>query len=329
MATMEPPVGVRDELLDRRAKLERAIPTVADPEPLQRLLGEVDETLERIADGSFGLCSVCHDPIEADRLAADPLLRNCIDHLTAAEQRALEHDLDLSGRLQTALLPARQLQHGEWEIAHHYQPLGAVSGDYCDVVVSPQGVMDVLVGDVAGKGLAASLLMTYLHATFRSLGSINLDLADMVGRANHLLCESTGGHSGYATLVCARAHPGGAVEVLNAGHCPPLHVGSGKTTTIPAGGLPLGLFCTCPYTTTRIDLAPGDTLVIYTDGVSEAANPQGEEYGETRLVRAMEQRRTASPIELIQGSLDDLTTFRNGSARADDVTLLALRRSRP
>src|SRR5512136_50405 len=111
-------VSARDELLDRRQKLEAVLRSVADPEPLRRLLRDVDATLARIEQGTFGLCSVCHDPIEADRLGADPLLRNCLDHLTPEEQRALERDLDLSARVQTALLPDRHLLRGQWEVAY-------------------------------------------------------------------------------------------------------------------------------------------------------------------------------------------------------------------
>src|SRR5512135_1400362 len=151
---------VRDQLLDRRQRLEAALRELDDPEPLHGLLREVDAALERIEKGTYGLCAVCHGAIEADRLEADPLLCNCIDHLTPGEQRALEQDLDLSGRVQAGLLPARELTHDGWEIAYHYEPLGAVSGDYCDVQTAERGGLLVLVGDVVGKGVSASLLMS-------------------------------------------------------------------------------------------------------------------------------------------------------------------------
>jgi len=316
----------RDELLDRRQRLEGALGIVPDPEPLRRLLRDVDDTLERIDKGTFGLCSVCHDPIEADRIAADPLLRNCLDHLTASEQRALEHDLDLSARVQTALLPERQVRHGEWEVVYHYEPFGAVSGDYCDLQTAADGGLWVFLGDVVGKGVAASLLMAHLHATFRSLLDVGLGLSEMVERANRVFCESTRGRSDYATLACARAGSGGTVEVLNAGHCPPLHVSVGAVTSVPPGGLPVGLFCSSPYATTCLSLAPGDTLLLYTDGVSESRNRVDAEFGEDGLRRVVERRRNAPVLELVQSCLDELATFRAGVPRHDDITLLALRR---
>jgi len=316
---------VREELLDRRQRLEAALRELDDPEPLHGLLREVDAALERIEKGSYGLCSVCHDAIEADRLQADPLLCNCLDHLTPGEQRALEQDLDLSGRVQAAFLPARELTHDGWEIAYHYEPLGAVSGDYCDVQTVERGGLLVLVGDVVGIGVSASLLMSLLHAIFRSLATLDLPLAELVGRANHIFCESTGGRR-FATLACARTARDGALEVCNAGHCPPLHLGAHGVASIPAGGLPVGLFCSSPYTTTTLDLAPGETLLLYTDGVSEAHDREGNEFGVEGIARAVESRRAQRPFEIVQGSLDDLAAFRAGTPRHDDLTLLVLRR---
>lgn len=318
---------VREQLLDRRQRLETALRAVSDAEPLRGLLRDVDAALERIEAGSYGLCSVCHDPVEADRLAEDALLRNCLDHLTPAEQRALEQDLDLSSRVQADLLPARELVHDGWELAYHYEPLGAVSGDYCDVQAAGHGALLVMVGDVVGKGVSASLLMSHLHAIFRSLAPLDLPLADLVGRANRIFSESTGGRR-FATLVVARAGRDGALEVCNAGHCPPLHVGAGDVASVPAGGLPVGFFAAAPYTTSTLCLAPGDALLVYTDGVSECRNRDGSEFGAEGVTRAVLSRRTRPPFEIVQGSLDDLTAFRAGTPRADDLTLLVLRRSR-
>src|SRR5437870_5146064 len=115
---------VRGELLARRNKLEAARAGLPQAEELGRLLHEVDAALERIDQGTYGLCDVCHDPIETERLRADPFVRNCLDHLTRAEQRALEQDLDLAGRIQHVLLPKTQLSLGGWETCYHYEPLG-------------------------------------------------------------------------------------------------------------------------------------------------------------------------------------------------------------
>jgi sigma-B regulation protein RsbU (phosphoserine phosphatase) len=317
---------MRDELLDRRQRLESALRNIPNPDPLRALLRDVDSALERIENGTFGMCVVCHEPIEAERLAADPLLRNCLDHLTREEQRALERDLDLSSRVQSELLPARQLVHGEWELAYHLESFGPVSGDYCDVQTTPDGQLHVFFGDVAGKGVAASLLMAHLHAMFRSLIGMGLSLAEMVARANRIFCESTGGNR-YATLVCGRTAPDGRIETVNAGHVPALHITAQRSISVPADGLPLGLFCGSPYATNTLQMAPGDTLLLYTDGVSEARNRANEEFGGERLARSASARREAPVFDMVQGCLDDLAAFRAGVPRHDDITLLALRRS--
>jgi len=114
--------------------------------------------------------------------------------------------------MQSGLLPPREQRFDSWEIAHHYQPLGAVSGDYCDVIQCPAGELFVLMGDASGKGVAASLLMTQLHAMFRSLIHCNISLKELMERANRILCEGNGGRS-FATLVCARIGPTGRVEI--------------------------------------------------------------------------------------------------------------------
>src|SRR5262249_26677145 len=118
------------ELYARRGRLQEAIRGAEDVAPLESLLGEVDAALERVARGTYGLCETCHEPIEPNRLLADPLVRVCLDHLTTAERRALEDDLHLASRIQSGLLPPRDLVHAGWQTAYVYQPHGIVSGDY-------------------------------------------------------------------------------------------------------------------------------------------------------------------------------------------------------
>jgi sigma-B regulation protein RsbU (phosphoserine phosphatase) len=316
---------VREELLDRRQRLESALRSVPDPASLRGLLRDVDAALDRIETGAFGLCAVCHESIEADRLASDPLICNCLEHLTQAQKRALEQDLDLSGRVQAEFLPARQLVHNDWEIAYEYQPLGAVSGDYCDVQIGNRDRLMVFVGDAVGKGVSGSLLMSHLHAIFRSLVDMDMPLTELVTRANRVFCESTGGHR-YATLACAAAGSDGQIEVCNAGHPPPLHVGSRGIVSVPPGGTPVGLFCGAPYTTTSLRLTRHDTLLIYTDGVSEARDRDGREFGAEGIARIAQARSGRPPFELVQACIDAMTAFRAGTPRRDDLTLLALRR---
>ena len=189
--------------------------------------------------GIYGLCEVCHDPVESERLIADPLTRFCIDHLSAREQRALEEDLDLASQIQNGLLPPPTRSIDGWDVAYHYQPLGPVSGDYCDLINGENKSLYFVLGDVSGKGVAASMLMAHLHAMFRTLTSINLPLEQIVERASRVFCESTL-PTQYATLVCGKASSDGAVEICNAGHLPPMLIQQDGVTSIAATGLPVG-----------------------------------------------------------------------------------------
>src|SRR6185312_4933342 len=129
-----------------------------------------------------------------------------------------------------------------WEFAYHYQAAGPVSGDYCDLIQGDGGQTYFLVGDVAGKGVAAAMLMSHLSAMLRTLISIGLPLPELMQRASRVFCESTL-PTHYATLVCGRAAASGEVEICNAGHPPPLVIGRGQVTALSATALPIGMFC--------------------------------------------------------------------------------------
>ena len=186
--------------------------------------------------------------------------------------------------MQRALLPARDCRAAGWHVHYHYRPAGPVSGDYCDVIVPKalavnDGCIFFLLGDVAGKGVSACLLMTQLHGMFRSLISVQMPLEQLLGAANRLLCETaTAGQ--YATLVCGRSAANGETEIASAGHLPVWVAREARTACGPgATGLPLGLFRDSTYTTHKFRAAVGETVVIYTDGLSEMQDADGNEYG--------------------------------------------------
>jgi sigma-B regulation protein RsbU (phosphoserine phosphatase) len=277
-------------------------------------------------DGTYGLCDVCHDPVETGRLIANPLTRLCIDHLSPHEQRALEDDLELAARIQTGLLPQPTQKIAGWEIAYHYQPAGIVSGDYCDVIKDGNENVLFVLGDVSGKGVAASMLMAHLQAMFRTLMSIALPLDQMIERASRVFCESTL-PTHYATLVCGKTNGTGAVEICNAGHLPPLLYQRERVQQIDATGLPVGIFGNEHFTCNRVQLETGDALLLYTDGFSEALSDEGEEYGTERLARLLNENHNLSPITLLDECMRDWLAFSNGRQSIDDVTLMAIKRS--
>jgi sigma-B regulation protein RsbU (phosphoserine phosphatase) len=319
---------LHDQLLARRQRLESALAISQQNANLQQLLIEVDSALQRMEAGTFGLCATCHESIEEDRLIADPLLRYCLDHLTASQRRALEQDLELASRLQRGLLPRQHSAFACWEVFYHYQPLGVVSGDYCDVVTHQNECEDVYfaLGDVSGKGVAACMLMRQLHAIFRSLIVSGMTLQELVERASRVFCQSTIS-SLFATLVLVRAGQAGGIEVCNAGHCPALLSQGGKVLELGATGVPLGLFCEGVYPTQNAQMARGDTLLLYTDGLSEARSPNEADYGAERLKELLVSNLDLSAQALVAACIDDLDAFRAGAPLLDDLTIMAIRRA--
>jgi len=317
---------LREQLLDRRRRL--AAPGIAERPDAVALLREVDLALERFEQGTFGCCEKCHDQVEPERLAADPLTRVCLDCLTPAQAQALERDLALASVVQAALLPAPQLTLDGWEIEHHYRPLGAVSGDHCDVLrpSSPDEPLHFVLGDVAGKGVAASLLMSQLHAIFRSLVPLGLPLPKLMAHANRLLASSTL-PGAYATVVLGRLDRDGGMEISNAGHVQPLLVRDGEVEPLRCAGLPLGLFPTGDFDVCRHVLRPGDLLLAYTDGLSEAFDADGEEYGAERICRVLGRASGAGPGDVLRLLMEDLGRFCGQTPLNDDLTTVAIRRA--
>jgi sigma-B regulation protein RsbU (phosphoserine phosphatase) len=312
---------LRDQLLLRREKLAGAI-SKSQTANLFQLLEQVDKALERVDHGVYGICEYCLGKVEATRLLADPLTRVCLDCLNPSEQRALEQDLALAARIQAGLLPEPDVAAGGWRVSYHYQPASLVSGDYCDLVRYGQDLY-FMVGDVSGKGVAASMLMANLHALFRVLIPTGLPLLELVGRANRIFSESTLPGQ-YATLVVGRARDGGEVEICNGGHLPALHLGPAGMNVIASSSLPVGMFQDHEFTSTQIGFSPGDSLVLYTDGLTECPGDGGTEYGEQRLGQLLEARRGDGCRQLVDACLSDLHAFRGSSPTLDDQTLMVL-----
>ncbi|MDX1501938.1 MAG: PP2C family protein-serine/threonine phosphatase [Thermoanaerobaculia bacterium] len=318
--------ALRDELAARRGRL---VEGAAWDEELGDLLRRVDSALSRLAAPPERLCSVCHDPIGADSLAASSSLSICLECLSADERRSLERDLERAHRVQRALLPPVDLRHAGWRGGWLWEPKGAVSGDHVDFVPPrrPEEPAHLLLGDVAGKGVAASLLQSHLHALFRSLLAPGDDLGRLLAAANRRFHAATGARS-YATLVAARLHADGTVELANAGHPRPLVADRRGVRPVEGSGVPLGLFEEAEYESRSLKLTEGDTLLLYTDGWTEAESRRGE-FGVGRAAAALRSASDLPLPDLLAACRDEMTAYLGGGERQDDVTLLALRRERP
>jgi len=318
----------QQQLTVRKQRLQAVSDRNGASAEINRLVAEVDAALARLDNGTFGICEVCGGAMDTERLIADPLARVCLEEQPPEELRRLEADLEMAGRIQRALLPPQNLTVHGWEVHSRYEPVGHVSGDYCDLIVAnqPSGELFFLLGDVVGKGVAASLLMSHLHAMFRSLVTVGQPLSQMLSVASRLFCESTAAGQ-FATLIAGRANASGRVELAGAGHPPALLLREAGVTRVESSGFPLGMFSDAHFSTQQFDFRPGDCLLFYSDGVTESHSAAGEEFGIARLEQFAANRRGASPADLVGGCFTELRSFAGSHPRADDVTVMALRRT--
>ena len=317
-------ISFEELLVNRKIRLERALMGSPSDIHLVELLSEVDAALNRIADGTYGMCAVCNEAIEPDRLIADPVVRFCIEHLTVDQQRALEEDLESAAEIQKNLLPSSDMQLHGWEMDYYYEGAGPVSGDYCDLLAVDKDFYFVI-GDISGKGVAASMLMAHLHATFRSLVSLNLSLESIMERASRMFCESTL-PTHFATLVLGRVSHTGDVAICNAGHNPPLIVRASSIELLEANALPIGMFCDEYFSVSSKRLDAGEYIFLYTDGLTETFNELEEEFGMERVKSVLRGQSASSPKEVLSAMMRSVREFRARAQKSDDLTLMVIRR---
>ena len=242
-----------------------------------------------------------------------------IHHLQEQEREIAE-----AKAIQERLLPREIPQMAGYEIATSWQSARIVSGDYFDVLALGEDMLGLCIADVAGKGIPAALLMSNLQAAVRGLSSPSLAPDLLCNGLNSLVWKNT--HTDrFITLFYAQLDgSGGRLRYANAGHNPPLVVRAGGShERLEEGGGVLGVFETQDFDLGTVDLAPGDRLVLFTDGVTEASNREGEEFGEQRLLSLLEENR-ALPANALKEKIAAAISEFSGGHLADDATLLIL-----
>jgi sigma-B regulation protein RsbU (phosphoserine phosphatase) len=318
---------LRERLAAGRAALDEI--TRSSPEPtLLDLMQRIDDALQEIRVGTCAVCSACEEPISAVEMEEHPLVSICLECMTEEQRDAVEQDLALAGRVQRNLLPAKKMSHDGWEIGYVWEPFGLVSGDHVDLVRPDRESepLHLLLGDVAGKGVAASLLQSQLHALLRALAPLETTLSELLARTNRLFFEATR-PSSYATLVALRLYPDGRIVLANAGHPRPLLADPRGVRPIEDASIPLGLLEDAAYSEREVSLRPRDTLLLYTDGWTEAERDD-EQYGVGRAAAVLRRARGLPLDELLASCRSDLESFLEGGARGDDLTMVAVRRTR-
>lgn len=243
------------------------------------------------------------------------------------ERERLEQDLRLARDIQESLLLS-ELPTLPWVQARAVNvPSRSVGGDYYEVFDVERGRFGFALGDVSGKGVPAALLMSTLQSAFLGLCGVEDDLARICRRINDFLSRRTSPER-YATFFVARLHPGAGgvrMEFVNAGHNPPLLVGGGSRRRLFGGGMPLGLFPEAEYQVQETTLTPGDLLVCYTDGVTEAMNAEEEMFGEDRLEEVVERCTSGDADGVLEAVRRAVLEHTRDQPQYDDLTLLVLK----
>jgi len=255
-------------------------------------------------------------------------LRNLRLVLEAEERRRLEEELALARRIQVALLPSQLPAVEGWELYGANFPSRVVSGDYYEVVPRAEGrELVLMIADVSGKGMAASLLTASLQAFSAGPIEDGLPPDEICVRLSRLLFRRTPPEKFATAFLAVLETATGLLRYTNAGHNPSVVVrAGGEVEALGQTGVPLGLLPSARYRAGETTLAPGDLLVLYTDGIAEAADPEDEEYGLERIQKVCALHRKDACPELAAALELDLETFARGVPFADDRTLVLARR---
>ena len=307
----------------RRIKYE---PAPAAPTKTPRLLGEeapvwgsVSARFRDVDGNTFSLVSfdeVTH-AVEAGRRALAERLE--------AERRAA-HELTIARQVQARLFPQSRPALGSLDYAGVCFPAHAVGGDYYDFLTLGPDRLGLVIGDVMGKGMAAALLMANLQANLRSQVAFAVDTGRLLQSVNHLFCENSP-EGAFASLFFADYHDAtGALRYVNCGHlCALVLRRDGTLDRLAATSTVLGLFRQWECSVGESHLAPDDLLALYTDGVTEAFDDAGEEFGEERLVDALRRHGDRTPESLLSFLVDEVRSF-SPHEQHDDLTLIVARR---
>jgi sigma-B regulation protein RsbU (phosphoserine phosphatase) len=263
--------------------------------------------------------------LESLAAAAALRVRNVALAEEAAARKVLQRELALAHDMQMSMLPRRMPERPEVDLAAALEPARSVGGDLYDFVLDGDRLW-FIVGDVAGKGVGAALYMAVAKTLFRASIQGTDELADVVGRINRQLCADNEQVIFVTAVMGHLALSTGEVALTDAGHNPALRLaraGGLADADIPKC-MALGVLEGTDYEAGRFTLAPGETLVLYTDGATDARNPGGDLFGDDRLRASIAARIGRAPADVIAGVLADIDAFAAGAPPEDDVTLLAV-----
>ncbi|NWG13369.1 MAG: serine/threonine-protein phosphatase [Acidobacteria bacterium] len=239
----------------------------------------------------------------------------------------LKGDLEIAREIQFGLVPSSPLDRGSFEINAFMRPANTVGGDYYDLIDLDENRLAVVVGDVSGKGMPAALLMALLQASLRTLITAGFRGAELIGRLNEYLCLSIPPNSMVTLFYGELDSSDGTLHYVNAGHNAPFLIRSdGSINRLAATSTLLGFMYGLGFDSETACVAPGDRVLLFTDGVTEAFNGAGEEYGEERLSQYLARNRQSKDGGLIRSLVDDVLAFCGPARPLDDMTIMTVER---
>lgn len=285
----------------------------------------------RIQAGIFAQADL--DLLSAIAYSAAIAIENARLYQLAVEKGRLERELQVARDVQVSLLPREIPQIPGWEFVASWLPARLVAGDYYDFIPGKEGQLGIVVADVSDKGMAAALFMTLTRSIIRSSTDLAIPPMEAMSRANRLICEdSTSGM--FVTLFYALLDPANnRMTFVNAGHNPPLFFQTGKRpgqgvlSHLERTGMAMGVEPETPYEQRTVQFNPGDFAMFYTDGITDALNPQGQDFGVENLEGIVLAEREKSAKQMAQALENELQTFIGGAPLFDDSTFVIVRRT--
>jgi phosphoserine phosphatase RsbU/P len=252
--------------------------------------------------------------------------------LEIADRVVMKRDLHIAREIQTWLLPGAPPQIPGISVAYITRPANTVAGDYYDVFPRPGKTTEenrvmFAVADVAGKSIPAAMLMATLQASLKTLSTAQVALPELVANMNKYACSNSQGGLRFTTAFLAEYDSARRTfYYINAGHNNPiLRRANGSIERLDIGGLPLGILPDAKYEAGSVTLAPGDWLIIFTDGLVEAENARQEEYGETRFLSVINAAAATTPAEMLNRLMAEVDLFVGQTPQHDDVTCLLVK----
>lgn len=253
-------------------------------------------------------------------------IENARLYRVAVEKGRMERELQMAREIQQSLLPRQMPSLSGYQVAAHWQAAREVAGDFYDLFLLPDGALAVVIADVADKGAAAALFMASARSIIRSHALAGFTPFETLARTNDMIVADAGDGT-FVTVYYSLFRLGGTVTHVNAGHNPPAiyHHRTQQVTFLPRGGRALGWFLNNPLKPVDVQLEPGDVIVYYTDGLTDAENEWGDNYGERRLVDALTAAAEQDAAQMLQTLVHSVDRFCAGVLPFDDLTLCVIR----